>query len=171
MVNKPNIFLDIDDVIFRWFEMYAARFNTKIPKNWSDSDLIHKRLNILSKDKEFWLNLPIKHMPNFQPKGFVSARGIPKTWTKESLKTNNIPGRSNVNQVHWGQSKIDVLKSMNCNIFVDDKVATFKECNKNGIFCLLMDSPQNQGVKTKLRIDNLDYDNIMDKYTTLCKSM
>ena len=30
---------------------------------------------------------------------------------------------------------------------------------------------ENQGVKTKLRIDNLDYDNIMDKYTTLCKSM
>ena len=170
-MSKPNIFLDIDDVIFRWFEMYAARFNTKVPKSWVNSDLIHRRLSILQKEKEFWLNLPIKHMPDFQPKGFVSARGIPKAWTEESLKINNVPGRSNVNQVHWGKSKIDVLKDMNCNIFVEDKISTFKECNKNGIFCLLMDSPQNQSINTKYRIHDLKLDTILDKYHTLCKSM
>ena len=159
-----NIFLDIDDVIFYWFESYAKRFNTNVPKSWLESNLIKKRLEILTSEKEFWINLPIKNRPNFQPKGFVSARGIPKAWTKESLKINNIPGRSNVHQVNWGQSKIQLLKDLKCDIFIDDKYKTFKECNQNGIFCLLMDAPHNQKYKTDLRIDNLNIENILKIY-------
>ena len=120
MRKSPNIFLDIDDVIFDWYRAYAKRFNTKIPISWVESKLVHKRLQILAMEKSFWLNLPIKNMPNFVPKGFVSARGIPKAWTVESLRVNKVPGRSNVNQVHWGQSKISLLKELGCDIFIDD---------------------------------------------------
>lgn len=155
-----NIFLDIDDVIFNWHDAYAKRFDTNIPKSFLSSNLMKKRLEVLSKEKNFWLNLPIKNVPNFQPSGYVSARGIPKSWTIESLKINNIPGRSNVNQVHWGQSKLQLLKELKCDIFIDDKVETFRELNKNGIFCLLMDAYHNQNVKTKYRIYNLDINNI-----------
>lgn len=164
-----NIYLDIDDVVFYWNESYAARFKTKIQKSWCKSRLMSKRLDILSKEKEFWLNLPIKNYPNFQPKGFVSARGIPKSWTKESLKINNIPGRANVHQVNWGQSKISLLKDLNCEIFVDDKYETFRDCNKNGIFCLLMDAPTNKKYKTKLRIKNLDINTIKEMYVKYAK--
>ena len=160
----PNVFLDIDDVIFTWYENYAKRFNTKVPKSWLSSKLIIKRLDILSQEKEFWLSLDVKNIPNFQPRGFVSARGIPKAWTKESLKINKIPGRTNVHQVGWGQSKIDVLKSLGCEVFVDDKYQTFKECHKNGIFCLLMDAPHNQKYKTKYRIYDLDINKISQMY-------
>lgn len=159
-MNKINIFLDIDDVIFYWQESYAKRFNTRIPKSWAKSDLMTRRLQILTKEKDFWLNLPVKNRPNFTPAGFVSARGIPKQWTKESLKINEIPGRSNVHQVYWGQSKISLLKSLNCDIFIDDRIETFRECQKNGIFCLLMDAPHNQKIKTNLRIFDLDINNI-----------
>jgi len=162
-----KIYLDIDDVIFRWYESYANRFNTKIPKSWLNSNLIKKRLNQLTKEKEFWLNLPVKNYPDFIPNGFVSARGIPKTWTRESLKINNIPGRSNVYQVGWGQSKIELLKNLNCDIFIDDKYQTFKECNKNGIFCLLMDAPHNQKYKTDYRIYNLEIQNIINLWKKL----
>ena len=162
-----NIYLDIDDVIFRWQEAYAKRFNTNVPKSFVKSKLMTRRLNLLTKEKDFWLNLPVKNVPNFQPKGFVSARGIPKTWTKQSLKLNNIPGRSNVHQVYWGQSKVDILKSLNCDIFIDDKPETFYECNKNGIFCLLMDAGHNQKVRTKYRIYDLDIEKIMQKYESL----
>ena len=162
----PKIYLDIDDVIFRWYEDYAKRFNTKVPKSWLNSQLIKKRLDVLSQEKEFWLSLSIKNVPDFQPSGFVSARGIPKSWTKESLKINNIPGRSNVHQVGWGQSKIDVLKNLGTEIFIDDKYQTFKECHKNGIFCLLMDAPHNQKYKTKYRIYDLNIDNILKMYNS-----
>ena len=164
-----NIYLDLDDCIFGFQEAFASRFNTKMQKSWSSSNLMKKRLSGLMKEKEFWLNLPIKNKPNFLPKGYVSARSIHKTWTVESLKRNKIPGRSNVHQVHWGQSKLELLKSLNCSIFIDDKVETFRELNKNGLFCLLMDASHNQNVKTKYRIYNLDINNIMEMYRRLYK--
>ena len=165
----PKIFLDIDDVIFNWYVDYAKRFNTSVPKSWLSSNLIKKRLDILSTEREFWLNLSVKNIPNFQPNGFVSARGIPKSWTKESLKINNIPGRSNVYQVGWGQSKIELLKKLNADIFIDDKYETFKDCHKNNIFCLLMDAPHNQKYKTKYRIYDLNINTILEKYNKWLK--
>jgi len=159
-----QIYLDIDDVVLNFGPHMAQRFNTRLPKSWSNSKLTKTRLSTLMGEKEFWLTVPTKHKPNFQPSGFVSARSIPKSWTQECLKTHKIPGRSNIYQVGWGQSKIKLLKSLNAEIFIDDKVETFRECNKNGIFCLLMDAHHNQKVKTKLRIDNLDIENIMNLY-------
>lgn len=159
-----NIYLDIDDVIFQWYEAYAKRFNTKVPKSWVNSNLMKKRLDILTKEKNFWVNLPLKNIPNFKPKGFVSARGIPKSWTKKSLQVNNIPGRSNVYQVGWGESKIELLKRLKCDIFIDDKYQTFKDCHKNGVFCLLMNAPHNQKYKTKYRIYDLNENTILEMY-------
>lgn len=127
-----RIFLDIDDVIFDFQKGFINKFNKKNKqKSWCNSKLMSKRLDNLASCKEFWLNLPLKNKPNFIPKGFVSARSIPKTWTKESFeKINNIPGRSNVHQVPWGKSKVALLKELECGIFIDDKYETFKECNK-----------------------------------------
>lgn len=156
-----NIFLDIDDVIFDWHKHYARRFKVSVPKRWSKSKKMSERLDILSKEKEFWLTIPIKNKPDFIPAGFVSARGIDKSWTIESLQKNNIPGLNNVHQVPWGKSKIEILKSLNCHLFIDDKYETFKECNKSGIFCLLMDASHNQHIKTPYRIYTLNIDNIL----------
>ena len=169
MEKIPNIFLDIDDVIFDFSLAFANYFNIKQYKTWVSSNQMDRRLKHLRTVKNFWLTLPIKHIPNFQPKGFVSARAVFKSWTKESLRLNDIPGRSNVHQVYWGESKIKTLKDLGCEIFIDDKYATFKECNKNGIFCLLMDAPHNRKYKTKYRINNLDINNIMKLYNTLKK--
>ena len=163
-----NIFLDIDDVIFDWHESYCKRFNAKKPKRWmAYNETIKTRLELLRKEKKFWLELPIKNIPNFQPKGFVSARSIPKSWTVASLKINNIPGRSNVHQVPWNQSKIEKLKELNCTVFIDDKIETFKECHANGIFCLLMDASHNQYLKTDYRIYDLDINNILELWQKL----
>lgn len=162
-----NIILDIDDVIFDFQLAYATEFNTRQQKSWSSSNLMKRRLSKLRQDKAFWLSLPVKNKPNFTPKGFVSARAIPKTWTVESLKLNKIPGHSNVQQVPWGESKITLLKEANCDIFIDDKVETFRECHKNGIFCLLMDASHNQSVKTKYRIYDLNLETIMEMYNKL----
>lgn len=164
-----NIYLDIDDVIFDWHADYAKYFNCKVPQRWykRTSKVMAERLNLLQKDKNFWLNLTIKNKPNFQPKGFVSARGIPKTWTIESLKRNNIPGRSNVHQVYWGESKIELLQNLGCTIFIDDKYLTFKECNQNGIFCLLMDAPHNRHIKTEYRIYDLNINTIIELWDRL----
>lgn len=159
-----KIFLDLDDCVLDFGPSMAKRFNSKLLKSWSNSKLTKSRLEVLRKEKDFWINLPVKHMPDFQVSGYVSARSISKIWTRECLNKHKVPGRSNIHQVGWGKSKVELLKSLNCSIFVDDKVETWRECNKNGIFCLLMDAHHNQNVKTNLRIDNLNIDNIMDLY-------
>lgn len=159
-----NIQLDIDDVVLQWHDAYIKRFNLPAPKDWIPYDQIKDHLLELRKDKSFWLSLETKHFPNFRPAGFVSARVVPLQWTKDTLKLHKVPGRSHVRQVHWNESKIDVLKELKCDIFVDDKYQTFKECHEAGIFCLLMDNSYNQHIETEYRVYDLDINIIMQKY-------
>ncbi|MGV8961927.1 MAG: hypothetical protein ACOH2V_00920 [Candidatus Saccharimonadaceae bacterium] len=166
-----NIYLDIDDVIADWVPTFCKRYNCPIPTTWVNAHITMERLTELRKDKQFWTSLPVRHKPNFKPKGFLSARSIPKAWTHEFMKINNIPGRSNINQLPWNTSKIDKLKEFKCDIFIDDKAETFEECNAAGIFCFLMDAPHNQHIDTDLRIYDLNIDNITEKYKLWKKYM
>ena len=78
----PRIFLDIDDVVFSWYEDYAKRFNTKVPKSWLNSNLIKKRLDILSEEKPFWIGLTVKNIPikiHFYQLIFAKFKCIPFT--------------------------------------------------------------------------------------------
>lgn len=165
-----NIYLDIDDVVADWVPTFCKKYNCEIPTTWRNEHITLERLTTLKKDKDFWLTLPIRHFPDFKPKGFLSARSIPKAWTYEFMKLNKIPGRSNINQVPWNVSKIDKLKKFGCDIFIDDKAETFEECHDAGIFCLLMDAPHNQHINTEYRIYGLRIAEILKKYQ-LWKSM
>ena len=80
------------------------------------------------------------------------------------MRRNKLPGRNNINQVPWNVSKIDKLKQFGVQIFIDDKLETFLECNNSGVFCLLMDASHNQSFKTDLRINDLNYETILEKY-------
>jgi len=159
--QKLNIYLDIDDVIADWLPSFCKRYNCQIPKTWDSPDITLERLNELREDKSFWFHLPIKNRPNFRPKGFITARSIPKNWTYLFLALRKIPGRNNVHQIPWNYSKIDKLKELKCDIFIDDKAETFLECHENGIFCLLMDAPHNQEINTPYRIYDLNIKTIM----------
>lgn len=163
-MKKLNIILDIDDVVADWIPAFCERYKCPLPSTWVNPSITMERLNELKKDKDFWVSLPVKHLPNFKPNGFLSARSIPKKWTYQFMKLNNISGRSNINQVPWNVSKIEKLKLLKADIFIDDKVETFEDCHKAGIFCLLMDACHNQEVNTPYRIHNLDIKTIIKKY-------
>lgn len=161
---KLNIYLDIDDVVVNWVPAFCAHYNCPIPTTWTNPYITLERLNEIKKNKNYWVTLPVKHIPNFQPKGYLSARSVPKRWAYEFMKLNNIPGRCNINQVPWNVSKIDKLKELEAHIFIDDKAETFLECHEHGIFCLLMDAPWNQHIETKYRIFDLNINKIKKKY-------
>lgn len=163
-MSKVRIILDIDDVVADWVPSFCKRYNCPIPNTWVNPYVTKERMIELSKDKNYWVNLPVRFKPDFQPKGYLSARGVPKRWAYEFMKKNNIPGRCNINQVPWNYSKIQKLKELKCDIFIDDKPETFEECHRNGIFCLLMDTPHNHHIETNFRIYNLKIDTIMKKY-------
>lgn len=168
---KINIYLDIDDVVADWVPTFCKRFNCPMPTSWVNAHITSERLNEIRKEKDYWINLPVRHIPNFQPQGYLSARSVPKQWAYEFMKQNNIPGRCNINQVPWNVSKIDKLKEFGAHIFIDDKDETFLDCHKHGIFCLLMDTPWNQHIETEYRIFNLDINVIKQKYELWKMSM
>lgn len=168
---KLNIYLDIDDVIVNWVPSFCQRYNCPIPTTWVNPHITLERLNELRKDKKYWVNLPIRFRPNFKPKGYLSARSVPKQWAYECMKINNIPGRCNINQVPWNVSKVEKLKEFGADIFIDDKAETFLECHEHGLFCLLVDAPWNQHVETEYRIFNLDIEVIKEKHEQWMRSI
>lgn len=142
-VNKPIVALDLDDTIFDFMGAYNERFNTQVSDYWNGDYNMKENLELLKNDKDFWVNLPVKNVPNFEVDYYVTARSIPIEWTQEAIQKNNLP-KATIYTLPWNVSKIDTLKKLGVDIMIDDKYETFKECLNSGIFCYLMDAPHNK---------------------------
>jgi hypothetical protein len=155
-VNKPIVGCDLDDVIFDFVGSYEKRFNTKLSDYWNGDYNMSDNLKTLQNEKDFWVNMPVKNQPSFEVDYYITARSIPVEWTEEAIQKNNLP-KAPVYTLPWNTSKIETLKKLGISIMIDDKVATFKECKENGIFCYLMDTAANKHYNVgHHRIYNLD---------------
>ncbi len=155
-VNKPIVGCDLDDVIFDFVGSYEKRFNTKLSDYWNGDYNMSDNLKTLQNEKDFWVNMPVKNQPSFEVDYYITARSIPVEWTEEAIQKNNLP-KAPVYTLPWNTSKIETLKKLGISIMIDDKVATFKECKENGIFCYLMDTAANKHYNVgHHRIHNLD---------------
>lgn len=136
---KLRIGTDLDDTIAAFSEGYLTRFG-----KWPSKDRYITRnvQNILIHEREFWLNLPILQVPDFEPTLFCSARVSNRKWTKKYL--HNIGLNSPLYQIPgYHLSKAKVLKGK-VDVFIEDSLKNFIDLNLNGIPCLLIDSPDNQ---------------------------
>ena len=86
------------------------------------------------------------------------------------LKENNIP-LAPVYQMYYQKGDKSRIIKGRVDIFVDDSPSNFIQINKAGIPCLLMDSPYNQNFKTDLRITDLTYQNILNKYNEFFRKL
>ena len=78
-----RIGIDIDNCIANFDLGYLNRFG-KFPKcDWAITRNVN---NILIHERDFWLNLPVLRVPNFQPKLFCSARVNNKRWFSNRSK-------------------------------------------------------------------------------------
>lgn len=152
--------LDVDEVISEFMRPYLERFGT--PKN--DAMITRICSKVLSKDKQFWMNVPLLHIPDFKPTLFCSKRVHNKKWSKEYLAKNlgitDVPFYQVYCQT---SSKAPYIKGR-CDVFIDDSPSNFMDLNSKGIRCLLMDSPYNKSFNTPLRIYSLHYDEIEYMY-------
>ncbi len=117
-----------------------------IPKAWSFDRDIKAKFEALKNDKEFWLSIPAKCKPcdlPFEPIGYVTSRSIPNEWTEEWLDKNGFPA-SPVITVGLGESKVEALKKLGADYYIDDRYENFVEITRAGIFCYLFDAPHNQ---------------------------
>lgn len=154
-----KIGLDLDDTINYWYSSYIKIFGT--PKN--DSEIIRNIQKKLKKDKDFWLNLPLKNYPNFEPELFCTKRIIPKKWSREYLQMHGIKIKP-IYQQWYQKGKKSCLIKGKVDVFIDDSIENMIELNKAGIPCLLMDSELNKNWGPIGRIYSLDYEEIYSAY-------
>lgn len=158
MVDKPIVSLDIDDVCLDFAPYLQEKFGVKLNPYWNGSYEMYKMLDEVKDDKEFWTNIPAKHIPSFEPDLYITSRSIPNEWTMENLQKMGFPCAP-VYSVPFNESKVELLKKHNVSIHIDDKWTNYKEATEAGVFCYLMDAPHNRHYNVgHRRIYNLDLD-------------
>ncbi len=148
-LNPKKIGLDIDEVLASWTPSWCKHWNMEQPTSWFfDRTILDKfktmeELGILD---SFYLSLDTITKPEdipFEPHCYVTSRPVKTEITEQWLDKNGYPHRP-VHTVELGQSKVEIIKSLNLDIFVDDRFDNFVELNKAGICCYLFDAPHNQ---------------------------
>lgn len=143
-LNHPKIGLDIDNVIADFSGYYCRKFSQEIPENWNfDRNIEEKFANL---DHDFWLSIPPKIDPStipFEPYCYVTSRSIPNHITEQWIDDNGFP-QMPVYSVGYDQSKVETIKKLNLDIFVDDRFENFQELNRAGITTYLFDQPHNR---------------------------
>lgn len=155
-----KISCDLDGVLCEFIEPYISRFG--IPSNNRD---ITKNVNtILIKDKDFWMNLPVINELTWVPRQYTTARIIPKSWIKEYLIKEHFP-KAPIYQIKgYGFSKFSRVRMGGCDVHIDDSISVFKDLNRKGQPCLLLDHPSNQEWGPIGRIYSLDLEEIEETY-------
>lgn len=154
-----RISIDMDDCLNYWYDIYFERFG----RNKKDHEITHDVWNILRKDYDFWINLPIKNYPDFIPASYCTSRVIKKKWIKDYIKKHGLPNSPVYQVFGFGRSKAPMLKGK-CDVMIDDSPKNFIDLNNKGIPCLLMDSPYNRSFDTPMRVYSLHYEEIVNIY-------
>ena len=152
-----NISCDIDGVLADFYKPYFERFT-------KESNITKNVLNILSKDKDFWMSLPVLNRPNFKVRQYTTARCIPKSWIRDYLEASGMPKAPIYQLMSYCLNKVPKIKMGGCDLHIDDSIEVFIKCNLQGVPCLLMDSPNNKDWGPIGRIYTLDKDEVFDCY-------
>jgi uncharacterized HAD superfamily protein len=145
--KKPfkKVYLDIDGVLADFeksFLEYLSLPNYEAT-DWNDYRF-RDNFNKILTDETFWLNIEPLIKPEeliYPIKGYVTARPIPSEITSKWLEKNGFP-KAEIITVGVDKSKVDFLKE-NADIFIDDSIQNFVDCQSNGILCYLMSRPHN----------------------------
>lgn len=157
--DRLRIGTDCDGCIDDFWNPYIERFgqpksDTEITKN------VHRKL---INDKNFWINLPVIHKPNFDVILYCTKRTSSKTYLKQWLEINNFPIAPIYQVLYQKDNKARYIKGR-VDVFVDDSIDNFISMNLAGVPCLLMDNPSNEHLGPMLRIHSLQYEEIEDVY-------
>lgn len=146
--RQKRIGLDIDDVLADWVEPFTKLVGAPIPESWyfGFGNYI-KQLSDRGFDYlNFMLTLPVKTKPQdipFEPTVYITNRSnpdVPVEIAELWLKKNGFPQVKTIQTT----DKVAVAKTMNLDVFVDDKYDTFVAMNEAGILCYLFDAPHNR---------------------------
>lgn len=159
-MKRLQVGFDLDDTIFGFSEGYLRRFK-KFPKyDWAITRNVQ---NILSKERDFWVNLPVIRRPDFEPKLYCSSRVNKKAWTKKAIQINDLPNSPLYQVPGYHIPKSRYIKGR-VDVFIEDSPHQWKALNLTGIPCLLIDGKNNKEYGPILKIYSLDYDEIEEVF-------
>lgn len=154
-----RIGLDLDGTVDDFMNPYLERFGS--PKK--DSEITKNVMQILSKDRDFWLSLPVLRHIDFIPELYCTKRVNPKQWTRKWLIEHGFPNRPIYQMYYQHGNKATMIKGR-VDVFVDDSISNFIKLNLSGVPCLLIDQPDNQEWGPIGRIYSLNKEEIVDAY-------
>ena len=157
--NRLRIGTDCDGCINEFWDPYVKRFG--LPK--SDTEITRNVQQKLKRDKDFWVNLPVLHKPDFNLTLYCTKRTSRKAYLKQWIENNDFPIAPIYQVLYQYDNKARFIKGR-VDVFVDDSVYNFITMNQAGVPCLLMDNPANQHLGPMLRVHSLDYDELADTY-------
>ena len=158
-MKKLRIGSDLDDTLNQWWPVYVERFG--LPKN--DYEITRNCQQKLRKDRDFWVNLPVLHRPNFNIYLYCTKRTSSKEYAKKWLEINGFNKAPIYQCFYQYGSKAPLIKGR-CDLFVDDSPSNFLDLNRKGIPCLLMDGPHNRHLGEVLRVYSMDYDELYETF-------
>lgn len=150
-MNMLNIGLDIDGVLADftrgWHKIYSDV--PALPDRYNYDPLMGQRFKDMKTAgtlDDFFLSLDPLIKPNdlpFEPCGYVTARPVDSAISESWLKKNGFPIKP-VITVQWGTNKIEAMKELGVEIFIDDFYGNFLELNEGGILTYLYSAPWNE---------------------------
>lgn len=147
-IKERKLGLDLDDVLADFCGgLIEHGFITERPISWKFmvKDQFYRILEQL--DDKFWLSLKplaVNSVLPVEPTCYITKRmHCSKETITEWLHINNFP-IVDVHLVKDHESKVGIAKEVGIDVFVDDNIDTFKEMNRSGILCYLMDAPHNR---------------------------
>lgn len=163
-----RIGLDIDDCLADFWGAYCKYFDTdNNPKMLEDHIITRNVQQILSKDRDFWLNLEVKNRPDFIPELYCTKRVNNKAWTKEWLRRNGFPDRPVYQMTYQQGNKADMIKGR-VDIFIDDSLSNVLKCQSSGLPALLFHTEKTVDFPM-FKVFSLNKDEIIDTYLFMKK--
>jgi len=149
-LNLPKVGVDIDGVLADFATAWVKEWNLpEYPTAWTFDRFIGDRFKQMKEAgtlDNFYLGLkPLidpKEIP-FEISGYFTSRPVSTEVTEQWLHNYGFPAAP-VYTVPLEGSKVQVLKDANIDIYVDDNMSNFVECNNAGICTFLQSQPYNE---------------------------
>jgi FMN phosphatase YigB (HAD superfamily) len=158
-----RIAIDLDDTIFDFLGAYRQNFPGEI--NMTEPK-ITKNVLALRKNKDFWENLPLLELPNFEPCIYATKRINSKVYTRNCLTKHGLPIKP-IYQIYTQKgNKANIIKG-HCDVLIDDSAFNCYQAMKVGFPAILITRPHNINSDYPYRINRLDLEEIIKVYNQI----